>query len=150
MAEFSIDFAGDHSIDQNNYICDSITEYADQATSVYYSDQKRFYEENSDFCNDKLIEYGYDLNELLKECGSLDQMICKAGAIGEYAQNEAILYEDLENIIKLMAYNYIIENNLVLSEEQIDILNNDLENIDHNDRFNEILYIISNTVSLEE
>lgn len=144
MAEFSIDFAGDHSINQNNYICDSIAEYADQATSVYYSDQKRFYEENSEFCDDKLEEYGYNLNELLKECGSLDKLISKAGAIGEFAQNESILFEDLDNIIKLMAYDYILKNNIVLSDEQIEELNNDLENIDHSDRFNEILYIIEN------
>ena len=43
-----------------------------------------------------------------------------------------------------MAYDYILKNNIVLSDEQIEELNNDLENIDHSDRFNEILYIIEN------
>lgn len=109
----SYDFTQDHSASDSNYIDDAITEYADGATSIYYSDQRRFYNDNEDVCLEALEMFGYtgeSLADLLKECGDLDGLICKAGAIGEYYQNESQLQEDKNDIIKIIFISYILDN----------------------------------------
>ena len=114
--DISADFCGDYenyieSSDQ--YFCDAFNDYADNRVSVYYSDQKEFYFNNEDQCLEALDEFGYTgetLSALLKDCGGLDELIAKAGAIGEYADNNNKLYEDEENIKRYLLLAYIVEN----------------------------------------
>lgn len=121
LSDYSLDFINTYRIEDNCYISDCINEFADNNTSIYYSDQKEFYYNNEDLCNNALIELGYDLNQMIKNGSSLDDLICKAGAIGEYCAIENTLNSELEDIIKLMIINYVIENNIKCD---IDILDN--------------------------
>lgn len=107
---YSVDFCECYDKTNINYLCDAFCEFADNNTSVYYYDQRNYYNEHSQECENALINCGYDLNDLLKECGSLDGVICKAGAIGEYEAILNALYNDEDEIKQLLAINYILDN----------------------------------------
>ena len=137
LSDYSLDFANCYSLESGAYISDAINEFADNNTSIYYSDQKEFYYNNNDLCNNALIELGYDLNQMIKDGSSLDDLICKAGAIGEYCAIENTLNSELEDIIKLMIINYVIENNIKCD---IDILDN--INVYQNERFSDLIDLV--------
>lgn len=111
MNSISIDFCGDYYIESDAYISDLFCEFADSMTSIYYSDQRDYYYNNTEQCENDLMElYDNDsLAQLIKSEG-LDGLLCKAGACGEFMQNERDLYEDQKNIIKVLLINHIIEN----------------------------------------
>lgn len=121
LSDYSLDFLNDCRIEDNCYISDYISEFADRNTSIYYSEQRKFYYDNTELCENALIEFGYDLNQMLKEGDTLDDLICKVGAIGEYMQIENILNDELEDIIKILIIDYIEANNI---QCDIDILDN--------------------------
>lgn len=129
MNDSSIDFVNDYAIENNSYLCDAFTEFSDNRVSVYYSDQREFYFNNRELCNDALIEFGYDLNDFIKEGYDLDDLICKAGAVGEYQKNYCELSEDEEEIKKLLVINYLIENEITTIDEETinNIINEDIE-----------------------
>ena len=135
LNDISKDFIGDWSIDNAQFLCDAITEYADSHTSIYFSDQKEFYNNNVELCEAALIEFGYNLNDLLKEGNSLTDIICRAGAVGEYSKNQKELYEDEEEIKKALLLKYCIDNNILINLEDIDYILNIFEI----DRLNDIL-----------
>lgn len=145
LNDISIDFIYCWGIDNSSYLCDAFTEHADNSTSIYYSDQKEFYNNNVELCEDALIEFGYNLNDLLKEGDSLNDIICKAGAIGEFAKNERELYENEEEIKKALLLNYCIENNILINLNDIDYILN-MYNID---RLNDILECLNDYLEEE-
>lgn len=121
LSDYSLGFVVDYSYDSYGYISDAISEFADRNTSIYYSDQRDFYYNNADLCDNALIEFGYDLNDMIKQGEHLDDLICKAGAIGEYYQIENVLNNELEDIIKILIIDYIEANNI---QCDVDILDN--------------------------
>lgn len=121
LSDYSLDFVNDYSVNSYGYISDAISEFADSNTSIYYSDQRKFYYENTELCENVLLDFGYDLNQMLKDGDTLDDLICKAGSIGEYYKIEQTINGELEDVLKLMVINYIMENNI---ECDIDILDN--------------------------
>ena len=145
LSDYSLDFANCYDFESNEYISDAISEFADSNTSIYYADQRKFYYENTDLCENALLEYGYDLNELIKDGNTLDDLICKAGAIGEYAYIQQTINGELEDVLKLILINYIIENNI---ECDIDILDN--INIYQLDYFSDLLDLIEEYTKEEE
>ena len=120
LSDYSLDFINDYSLGSYGYICDAMSEFADNNTSIYYSEQRKFYYDNTELCENALIDYGYDLNQMLKEGSTLDDLICKAGAIGEYMQIENILNDELEDIIKILIIDYIEANNIQCDVEILD------------------------------
>lgn len=121
LNDYSLDFVVDYSWNSYGYISDAISEFADRNTSIYYSEQRKFYYDNTELCENALLDFGYDLNQMLREGDTLDDLICKAGAIGEYMQIENILNDELEDIIKILIIDYIEANNI---QCDIDILDN--------------------------
>ena len=120
LGDYALDFVDGRRVEDDVYISDAISEFADNNTSIYYSDQREFYYKNSDLCDDALVEYGYSLDDMIKEGYSLDDMICKAGAIGEYSTIENNLYSEIDNILKLLLINYIIDNNIKIDVEVVE------------------------------
>lgn len=120
---YCLDFARDYDLNNNEYICDLINEFADNRTSIYYSDQRQFYFDNEDVCNEALIEYGYSLDELFKEYNSLDSLICRAGQIGEYYSIETELNQNIDDILKIMVIKYAIVNDLIIDIDIIESIN---------------------------
>lgn len=94
----------------DGYITDCVHEFADNNTSIYYNDQREYYYNNSDACMNALKDCGYSLDEFIKEGYDLDDLICKAGAIGEYNAIYNELWDDVENILKLKLIDLIIED----------------------------------------
>ncbi len=128
-------FVGDYGWEivehnETDYICDAITEIADNNTSIYYSDIKEFIVNNFDAVEDAINEFGWD------GCGS---DLYKAGQMAEFITIERDLYNNLEDIIKYAAYAYLINNGFEnLDENIIDAVNDALENIDNNDYISDI------------
>lgn len=83
------------------YICDAISEIADNDASVYYADIIRFISENAEAVNDAIAEFGWD------GCGN---DLYKAGQMAECLSIERALYDDLESAVKLWAADYIRDN----------------------------------------
>lgn len=121
LSDYSLDFVDNYSLDSDGYVSDAISEFADSNTSIYYADQRKFYLNNADLCDNALIEFGYDLNDMIKQGEHLDDLICKAGAVGEFYKIETNINNELEDILKLLLINYIIDNNIKCD---IDILDN--------------------------
>lgn len=120
---YCLDFADNYGLNDNEYISDCISEFADNKTSIYYSDQKQFYYDNEDVCNEALIEFGYSLDDLLKEGYLLDDLICKAGQIGEFYSIESELNNNLDDILKIMIIKYAIVNDLEIDTDIIENIN---------------------------
>ena len=92
---YAIDFAREWYNSDISYIEDAFHEFADQNTSIYYEEQRQYYYEHDVECEEAMIEYGYDFNDLVKEIG-LNGLIAKAGAIGQYKAiyDELSYYEE--------------------------------------------------------
>ena len=147
---YSIDFVNEHSATDNDYIDDDMRDFADNNTSIYYSDQRAYYNEHSSECDDALLEL-YDADSIAQEIkdNGLDYLICKAGALGEYEAIYRALYDDKENILTLIAINYLLDNfdewEEVFTDEEVDDLLSEVECMDC-DRFNEIGDLIDEKV----
>lgn len=117
----SSDFINDRALLDSDYISDSFSEYADGATSIYYSDQWNYYVDNSSKCEDALLEF-YDpdsIADLIKKEG-LYHLCCKAGALGQYVENESELYEDEEKIKRCLIIDYLLNINEYLDPSDIE------------------------------
>ena len=138
-------FIGDYgnellNYNDSSYICDAISEIADNNTSIYYYDIKQFMMDNFDAVEDAINEFGWD------GCGS---DLYKAGQIAEYITIERDLYNNLDDIIKYLAYDYLINIGFdTLDDNIIDNIDNELLTIDNNNYIGDI-YDTVNTV-LEE
>ena len=121
-SERALDFVGDYSIENINYFSDCVQEFADNSISVYYSDQFKYYEEHPTESEDALLEL-YDPNsiaEMIKKNG-LYCLCCHAGVCGEYNEITSDLYQEEENIKRLLVVRYLLKNDLFnITEEQLE------------------------------
>ena len=143
LSDYARDFLGDYAnIDHNTqYICDAISNFADNNTSIYYCDIKNFIADHIDEVTDAIAEFGWD------GCGS---DLYKAGQMAEYLSIERDIYNNLDDIVICSACQYLIDNDISLSDEQLEQLKEDLNNIDHNNRFDDILDIINDITDSED
>lgn len=142
MNSLSQDFANDRALSDSAYISDAITEYADGAISIYYTDQYNYYVEHSEECENALLELydGDSIAQLVKSEG-LYNLCCKAGVCGAFQENERQLYDDLENIKICLIIDYCLNCDIFLTAEQIeDIAQNDFDRFDdYCDAINEVI-----------
>lgn len=127
---------GDRMRDYDNgYICDIITEIADNNIDIYYADLFEWAKHNFDIIEEANEEMGAP-NDIIKQIQQ-----------GQFIAFERDLYENLEDILKFYMYDYIEKDLKIeeLTEEQNENLldwdfsdnNEQLENlVDH---INEIL-----------
>lgn len=151
LNSISLDFLGDHDLTDSSYLSDAFTEYADEATSIYYKDQRDYFNEHSTECEDALLELydGESLAKIIKEQG-LDSLLCLAGACGEYNANYAELSEDEENIKKLLVIRWLLKNDIFTLEESelADLLD---EAADYrNDRISDLLDLVNEKLGEEK
>lgn len=116
----SCDFVGDNYIENDSYISDLFTEFADSQTSIYYCDQKKYYLEHSEQSEQDFLELydGDSIINIIKDEG-LENLICKVGAVGEFCQNERDLYECKEEIIAFLLVQHVIENSELYENVEI-------------------------------
>lgn len=142
---YSLDFVNCYPLDSYGYITDAVSEFADNNTSIYYNDQRNFYYNNTELCENALIDFGYSLDEMLKEGNTLDDLICRAGAIGEYYHIEETINNELEDVIKLIIINYILDNKINCDIEFLDDI--DIYNLD---RFDDLMDLINENIQDDE
>ena len=87
-----------------SYTCynleESMDSFADSMTSIYYDDQREYYYAHVGECERAFDDLGYTN----KEFGSLDEALCKAGALGELVAilDELYDFNRLQNLIDLI------------------------------------------------
>lgn len=91
------------------YLSDTISEYADSNTDIYYSGQRDYFYKDPERASDLLKDYGYEI----KDFNDLDDAICKAGAVMQYSDIQEAIYNDLEDVKKYLLLSnilYILKN----------------------------------------
>lgn len=143
LNDYAIQFIDDVYID-SQYICDAISNFADNNTSIFYCDIEKFMSENIDKVNDTISEFGWD------GCGN---DLHKAGQLAEFCAIEREIYDDLEDVVKYIAMDFIDNTDEADDEteriwetladetkdELLDEFICDLENLDNNGRLDEII-----------
>lgn len=118
----------------DGYICDVIAEISDDHVDIYYSDLFEWCKGN----------FGY-VDEWLEECGSSGDII-KDIQGGQYKQISDELYENMEEMLLLFAYNYLFTNEIILNDEQLEELESDISIMDNNNTLDEIIDLINEKV----
>ena len=119
------------------YICDVIAEISDDHVDIYYSDLFEWCKGN----------FGY-VNEWIEECGSSGDII-KDIQGGQYKQISDELYENMEEMLLLFAYNYLFANGIILNDEQLEELESDISIMDNNNTLDEIIDLINEKIESE-
>lgn len=121
----------------DGYICDVIAEISDYHVDIYYSDLFEWCKGN----------FGY-VDEWLEECGSSGDII-KDIQGGQYKQISDELYENMEEMLLLFAYNYLFTNEIILNDEQLEELESDISIMDNNNTLDEIIDLINEKIESE-
>lgn len=120
------------------YICDIITEIANNNVDIYYNDLFEWCKGNFSYVND-----------WIEECGSSNDII-KDIQGGQYKQISEEIYENLEDMMLLFAYDYMFNNDITLSDEQLEELESDISIMDHNNTLDEIIDAINERLESED
>lgn len=131
---------GDYFRDYNNgYICDIITEIADNNIDIYNSDLMDWAKGNTSYIEEALEEFGTPTNNR----GQADFM--RIIQQGQYLCNEQDLYNNLEDSLKFFMYDYIEKELKIkeLTEEQNDNLL-DWDFSDNNEHLENLIEHIEN------
>lgn len=109
LTGYSKDFATDYDLaTMGDYFGDEAWEFADNNSSIYYYDQRNYFNEHSEECEDALIEI-YDgewLADYIKKNG-LDALLCFAGAVGECEAIRCELEDNRIEILTALAFEYL-------------------------------------------
>lgn len=116
LNDISIDFINDRKLNDIKYLCDAFSEYADQNISVYSSDQKEFYNNNVEICENALQDQYINLNDYLKN-NSISDLMSRAGVAGWFDKNYSELSQDENDIKTALLIKYLIENDFYISPE---------------------------------
>jgi len=128
----SVDFANDYEASYDDYICDAISEWAYNCSDGGWCALCDWLKVNYEWVEEALFEFGVPK----KQDGQPD--IERLLRMGQYLNHEHNLYDDLENIVKLIAVNYLIDKKIENGAEVFEKIEDDLEKIDNNSRFSEI------------
>lgn len=121
----------------DGYICDVIAEISDNHVNVYYNDLFEWCKNNFSY-----------VNEWIAECGSSGDII-KDIQGGQYKQISDELYENIEEMLLLFAYDYLFTNKIALNDEQLEELESDISIMDNNNRLDEIIDLIDEKLESE-
>lgn len=133
-------YLGKYFTDYNNgYICDIITEIADNRIDIYNSDLMDWAKGNISYIEEALEEFGTPTNSK----GQPDFM--RIIQQGQYFCNEQDLYNNLEDSLKFFMYDYIEKELKIkeLTEEQNDNLL-DWDFSDNNEQLENLIEHINN------
>lgn len=137
---------GEYFRDYNNgYICDIITEIADNNVPIYYCDIWEQAKDNQEYIEEALQEFGTPTNSN----GNADLM--RIFQQGIYYKNEQEIYNNLEDSLKYYMYDYI-EKKLKIDE----ITENQNDNLldwdfsDNNERLENLVEHIEKVIKESE
>lgn len=128
----------------NGYICDIITEIADNNVDIYNNDLMEWAKGNISYIEEALEEFGEP-----KVNGRIDFM--RIIQQGQYYYNEQNLYENLEDSLKMFMYDYIEKDLKIteLTEEQNDNLL-DWDFLDYNEQLENLIEHIKTILKEKE
>ena len=124
----------------NGYICDIITEIADNKIDIYYSDLFEW------------AKYNFDIIQEANEELGTPTDITKQIQQGQFLSYERDLYDNLEDIIKFYIYDYIEKdlNIKELSEKQIEEIENEIDFSDNNEQLENIIEKVNEILKEKE
>ena len=127
----------------SSYICDALSEIADNNVSIYYSDIKKFVANNVEYFEEAINEFGWD------GCGS---DFHKAGQMAQYIKNQEDLYKHLDDSILNYAYKYYVDitDSVLIDDELNDLLVDYCSDVDHDDYLSAVTDIIDDYLKEEE
>jgi len=129
----------------NGYICDIITEIADNNIPIYDGDIWEEAKNNQDYIEEALSEFGTPTDNR----GNAD--LTRIFQQGLYLKSERDLYENLEDILKYFMYDYIEEElklNEITENQNDDLLNWDFS--DNNEQLENFIEHIENILNKEK
>lgn len=139
--------SGDVATGYNSYIEDAISECADAAVDIYYEDLKNYYFDHEEECTNALKELGYEMSQF----DTLSDAMYKGAQCAEFQEYEQEAYDELDNIYAVHAINYILDNNIKVTNEQLyEILQRIADEIDSGDRFDDIDLIVDEVTEPNE
>lgn len=145
MSDISLDFCNDHKASDSDYLCDAISECADNYVDIYNADDLlEWCKDNYEYVEQAIDEFGVakDRN------GRVDFL--RTIAQGQFLKNEEELHQDIEEIIQLLTINYLLKNEIELDNEKIDEMLDDLTSyVDQNDRIDTIVDKINEYIKKE-
>ena len=147
LNNISVDFYDDkkHYLNQSNYICDEINEFADSNIDIYTYNLFDWAKTNYNYIEQGVAEFGideknFDFIKLIQQ--------------GQYLQLTQDLYNDIDEIIKMFAFYEMIEQiNDLTNDDEIEIeidfdeFENEIENLDSNNYFDDIVELVTNTLT---
>lgn len=130
----------------NGYICDIITEIADNKVDIYNDDLLEWAKGNYSYIEEALDEFGTPTDSN----GRAD--FIKIIQQGQYYANERNLYENLEDSLKFYMYDYIEKTLKVekITEEQNDELLSCFNFDDNNESLENLVEAINEIFTNEE
>lgn len=121
----------------SGYICDIISEISDNNVDIYHYNLFEWCKYNFEYVND-----------WVSECGSSGDIINDIQG-GQYQQISQELYSNLNEMLLLFTYDYLYKNEYVLNDEQLEELENEIENLDNNDKLENIIDLINEKLENE-
>lgn len=121
----------------DGYICDVISEISDAHVDIYYYNLFEWCKTNFEYVNDWIAE-----------CGSSGDVI-KDIQGGQYKQISDELYDNLEEMLLLFAYDYLFTNDIILNDKQLEELESDISIMDNNNQLEEIINLINEKLESE-
>lgn len=124
----------------NGYICDIITEIADNHVDIYYSDLFKWAADNYSIIEEANEEFGTP-TDIIKQIQQ-----------GQYLSNERDLYDNLEDILKFYVLDYIEKDLKIqeITEAQADQLEFDIDYSDNNEQLENIIEQVNEILKEEE
>ena len=107
---------------ESGYICDIISEIADNAVSIYTADLIEFVNDNSDWVDEAIFNFGASGYGPIRDSSDLSSFVARIGSLAWFLRNESVIYENLEDCAIAAAVRYIQKKyNLdSLTDEQIE------------------------------
>lgn len=128
----------------DGYICDVITEIADNNIDIYFNDLFDWAKGNISYIEEALDEFGTPQYN-----GKVDFM--KIIQQGQYCMFKQDLYNCLEDIIKFFVFDYIEKQLEIIeiTEEQLEELESEIDFEDNNEQLENIIDKINEILNVE-
>ena len=125
----------------DGYICDIVSELADNNVDIYNSDLLEWAKDNYSYIDEATAELGHG-KDFINDV-----------QIGQYYYNNNEIYNNLKEYLRYFAYDYLLNTKGIetIKDEDIENIDSELNCIDNNNRLSDVELIIDNFVkSLEE
>lgn len=144
LNEEAYDFVNTYNASDSAYFSDAVAEFADGRCNIYYEDQRKYFYDNAEYCENALLELldNESIADYIKKNG-LDGLICYAGVCGQYQKINEDIAEQQELIIRIMTAEYCLNISEYLEIEEIKEI---AENLIYIDRFDDIVDAVNEKI----